>query len=261
MMGTASAQGELWSGSPRDWAKFQEPLFTPIYQAVLEAAGIGSGRRVLDVGCGSGLFCHLAAQRGAQVAGVDAAPGMIDIAKSLTPAGDFHVGEMEELPFGDDTFDLVAGFNSFQFAADPVNALRNAQRVAKPNGKISMAIWGVAQDCEAASVLKAQSSLLPPPPPGAPGPFALSEPGRLEALLLQAGLKAGPATNVDTPFTFSTMDAGCRAFMGSGPGSAALRLNSEEKVRATLGEALAPFKQPDGSYRLENKFKFVVASA
>lgn len=260
-MGTASAQGELWSGSPRDWAEFQEPLCTPLFNAVLDAAGVAAGQRVLDVGCGSGLFCHLAAQRGAQVAGVDAATGMLDIAKSRTPDGDFHIGEMEELQFGDDTFDLVAGFNSFQFAADPVNALRQAKRVAKPNGKVSMAIWGIAQDCQAASVLKAQARLLPPPPPGAPGPFALSERGRLEALLLQAGLKAGPAMNVDTPFTFATMDAGCRGFMASGPGMAAVRRNGEEKVRATLSEALAPFKQPDGSYRLENTFKFAIASA
>jgi SAM-dependent methyltransferase len=252
-------QGDVWSGSPHDWAELQEPLFTPIYEAVLKHANVRAGQRVLDVGCGSGLFCHVAAKLGAQVAGIDAAPKLIEIAKSRTPDGDFRVGEMEELPFADGLFDLVTGFNSFQFASDPANALRQAQRVAKPTGKIAMAVWGVARDCQAAAILKALGGILPPPPPGAPGPFALSEPGVLEDMLSRAGLTPDQSAEADTPFVFSNADTACRAFMASGPGVVALRRNGEEKVRDTLMPALTPFKKPDGSYRLENKFKFVLA--
>ena len=81
-MGTATVQGDLWSGNPRDWAEFQEPLFAPMYRAVLDRAGVGAGARVLDVGCGSGLFCSFAAQRGAAVAGIDAAEGLLAIARA-----------------------------------------------------------------------------------------------------------------------------------------------------------------------------------
>jgi SAM-dependent methyltransferase len=260
-MGTASMQGDVWSGSPHDWADLQEPLFKPVYQAVLTQAGVGAGQRVLDVGCGSGLFCHLAAERGAQVAGIDAAPKLIEIATSRTPSGDFRTGEMEELPFDDGVFDLVTGFNSFQFAADPANALRQAQRVAKPAGKIAMAVWGLARDCQAASILKALGGLLPPPPPGAPGPFALSEPGALEGLLTRAGLRPEQSADADTPFVFADADAACRAFIASGPGVVASRRHGADTVRATLLPALAPFQQADGSYRMENKFKFVLATA
>jgi SAM-dependent methyltransferase len=259
-VGTASTQGDVWSGSPDDWANLQEPLFIPIYEAVLKAAGVRAGQSVLDVGCGSGLFCHVAAKRDAKVAGIDAAPKLLDIAKSRTPSGDFHVGEMEELPFDNDLFDLVSGFNSFQFAADPANALRQAQRVAKPAGKISMAVWGLARDCQAASVLKAMSALLPPPPPGAPGPFALSEPGVLEGLLSDTGLTPELSEHVDTPFDFADSDSIYRAFAASGPGIVALRRHGEEKLRATIMPAMLPFERADGSYRLDNKFKFVLAS-
>jgi 2-polyprenyl-3-methyl-5-hydroxy-6-metoxy-1,4-benzoquinol methylase len=259
-VGTAIIQGDVWSGSPHDWAELQEPLFRPIYEAVLKQAGVRSRQCVLDVGCGSGLFCNVAAKHGAQVAGIDAAPGLIEVAKSRTPSGDFRVGEMEELPFDDGVFDLVTGFNSFQFASEPANALRQAQRVVKPTGKIAMAIWGRAQDCQAASVLKALSVILPPPPPGAPGPFALSEPGVVENMLLRAGLKPEQSAEADTPFVFSNDDTACRAFMASGPGILAIRRNGDEKVRATLMPAVAPFKKPDGSYRMENKFKFVIAA-
>jgi SAM-dependent methyltransferase len=258
-MGTAAAQGGLWSGNPRDWAELQEPQFAPLYGAVLDSVGIGAGTKVLDVGCGSGVFCSHAATRGAAVAGIDAAEGLLAIARERTPAGDFRVGEMEELPFADEGFDLVSGFNSFQFAADPVNALKQAKRVANPGGAVSIAVWGLAEDCQAAALLKAISNLLPPPPPGTPGPFALSEPGVMEDMLSKAGLKPGRAVNVDTPFEFSDDDAGYRAFAASGPGVRAIRAAGRDKLRAALLAALAPFKTASGKCYLDNTFRFVIA--
>jgi SAM-dependent methyltransferase len=258
-MGTAAVQGDLWNGNPRDWSELQEPLFTPMYRAVLDRAAIGDGAKVLDVGCGSGLFLSLAAKRGAAVSGLDAAGALLDIARQRTPGGDFRTGDMEELPFADGTFDLVTGFNSFQFAADPVNALKQARRVAKPTGKVTMAVWGAAQDCEAAAVVKAMGGMLPPPPPGTPGPFALSEPGVMEGMLSKAGLTPSTAEDVDTPFDFADEDAAYRAFAASGPGIRAIRFAGEDKLRAALLPALAPFRTKSGSYHLDNKFRFVVA--
>jgi len=258
-VGTAAVQGDLWSGSPCDWAEFQEPHFSPLYRAVLDSVGIGAGAKVLDVGCGSGLFCSHAAKRGAAVAGIDAAEGLLAIARERTPSGDFRTGEMEELPFADASFDLVSGFNSFQFAADPVNALRQARRVAKPGGAVSIAVWGLAKDCQAAAILKAMGSLLPPPPPGTPGPFALSEPGVMEDMLSKAGLKPGRAVDVDTPFEFKDDETAYRAMAASGPGIRAFRVAGGDKLRATLLATLAPFKTASGRCHLDNKFRFVIA--
>jgi SAM-dependent methyltransferase len=258
-MGTATVQGDLWNGNPRDWADLQEPLFAPMYQALLDRAAIGAGATVLDVGCGSGLFLSLAAKRGAAASGLDAAGALLDIARERTPGGDFRTGDMEELPFADGAFDLVTGFNSFQFAADPVNALKQAKRVAKPNGKVTMAVWGLAKDCQAAAVVKAMGSMLPPPPPGTPGPFALSESGVMEGMLSKAGLTPGKAEDIDTPFYFADEDGAYRAFAASGPGVRAIRLAGEDKLRAALLPALAPFKTKSGTYHLDNKFRFIVA--
>lgn len=258
-MGTAAVQGDLWSGDPRGWAELQEPMFAPMYRAVLDRTAIGAGAKVLDVGCGSGLFCLHAAQRGAAVAGIDAAEGLLAIARERTPGGDFRSGDMEELPFADDTFDLVSGFNSFQFAANSVNALKQAKRVTKPSGNVSMAVWGAAKNCQAAAVVKALGSMLPPPPPGTPGPFALSEPGVMEDMLSKAGLTPGKAEDVDTPFDFADEDTAYRAFAAAGPGIRAIRQAGEDKLRAVLLAALAPFKTKSGSLHLDNKFRFVVA--
>jgi ubiquinone/menaquinone biosynthesis C-methylase UbiE len=80
--------------------------------------------RLLDVGCGAGRFLQLAVERGASVAGIDATEPFIELARERVPDADLLVGEMEELPYPDEFFDVVTGFNAFQFAADPANALR-----------------------------------------------------------------------------------------------------------------------------------------
>lgn len=66
------------------------------------------------------------------------------------------------------------------------------------------------------------------------------------------------SAEADAPFVISNDEAACRALITSGPGILALRRNDEEKVRATLMPALPPFKKPDVSYRVGNKFRFVV---
>jgi ubiquinone/menaquinone biosynthesis C-methylase UbiE len=88
-----------------------------------EQAGIGTGTRVLDVGCGTGGFAEFAAARGAFVAGVDMDADRVNTARARVPAGDFAVAYMEQLPWTDGAFDVVVGFNAFQYALDVPAAL------------------------------------------------------------------------------------------------------------------------------------------
>jgi ubiquinone/menaquinone biosynthesis C-methylase UbiE len=80
----------------------------------------------------------MAADRGAIVAGVDAAGPLIEVAAERTPEGDFRVGDMETLPWPDDSFDIVTGFSSFQFADDKARALGEARRVSR--GQVAVVI-------------------------------------------------------------------------------------------------------------------------
>jgi ubiquinone/menaquinone biosynthesis C-methylase UbiE len=139
--GTAGLQGRLWSVNAGDWADLHEHYVQPAYVAALTALGIGAGTRLLDIGCGAGLALRLAADRGADVAGLDAAPGMLDCARRRVPGATLIEGELQTLPFADDSFGAVTGFNSFQYAADPVAALREAQRVTAPGGRILALVW------------------------------------------------------------------------------------------------------------------------
>jgi ubiquinone/menaquinone biosynthesis C-methylase UbiE len=259
--GSATVQGELWGTRARDWAETQEGVARPLFESVLRKTGIGKGARVLDVGCGAGLFCVLAAERGALVTGIDAAAEFIAIAKERVPQGDFRVGEMEVLPYEDKTFDVVTGFNSFQFAANPVNALREARRVAKPGAAVVTATWGKPERCEASAFLAALRPLLPPPPPGAPGPFALSADGALEALVEQAGLTARSVEEVECPFEYRDLESALRGFLSAGPAVKAIQISGEARVREAVATAIASFKLSSGGYRLENTFRFLISTA
>ncbi|HET8578726.1 MAG TPA: methyltransferase domain-containing protein [Methylomirabilota bacterium] len=234
-------------------------MIQPLYEAVIVRVGIGSGMRLLDIGCGAGLFCSMAARQGARVTGFDAAPALIAIARQRTPKGDFQVGEMEELPFPANTFDLVTGFNSFQFAADPLQALREARRVARPRAQIVIATWGRVEDCEAAGYLAALKALLPPAPPGAVGSFALSATGALEGLLRQAGLRPSVTEEIDCPWLYRDGAAALRGLMSAGPAVKAIQTSGEDRVKEAVLKAVAPFRTATGGYRLRNKFRYVVA--
>src|SRR6266508_1285942 len=129
--GSASRWGPLWGARPADWA-LSEDKQLPTYEAALGRTGLEPGWRVLDVGCGAGAFLRLVADCGGLSHGLDASEALIAFARTRLPDADLRAGEMEDLPWEDDTFDLVTGFNSFFFANDMVAALREAGRVAKP---------------------------------------------------------------------------------------------------------------------------------
>jgi SAM-dependent methyltransferase len=258
-MGSSKMQGELWSARAREWAELQEGSFRPLYEAAFAAAGVGRGWSVLDVGCGAGLALQIARARGATVSGLDAALGLAEIARHRCPGSDIRLGDSEELPFADASFDIVTGFNSFQYAADPVRALAEARRVTRPSGCVVIAVWGERERCQLAPYLAAVGRLVPPPPPGAPGPFALSAPGALEALAEKAGLKPEAAKTVTTAMRFPNEATALRGLLASGAVERAIRTSGEDMVRGGIAEAIRPGRQSDGSYAFSNEWRFLLS--
>jgi SAM-dependent methyltransferase len=257
-MGTAKIQGEIWGTRARDWAEVQEGVAIPLYEAVLSKTVIGEGTSVLDIGCGAGIFCEMAAKRGARVSGIDAAESLLAIAQERVSDGDFRTGEMEALPYANQTFDVVTGFSSFQFAASPVNALREASRVSR-TGTVVIAVFGKREESEAAAYIAALGSLLPPPPPGTPGPYALSADGALEALATEAGMIPGMVETVDCPWEYPDEKTALRGLLSSGPAIRAIQHRGEDVVRDVVLNVIAPFKTGSGGYRLRNNFRYMIA--
>lgn len=258
-MGSKAIQGELWGQQPKNWAEIQEQTGKAGYDYALDFLDLKTGDKLLDVGCGSGLFSSFASATGAEVTGIDASEKLIDEAKRRTKAADFLAGEMEELPFDHNTFDVVCGFNSFQYAANVKNALEEAGRVLKKQGKIVVMIWGNKEDCEAATYLKAVGSLLPPPPAGAPGPFALSENRLLENLLEESGFKIVDNADITSVWNYPDKDTALKGLISAGPVAKAIGHSGFEKVYNTVSEAVDPYVKDNGHVVYQNKFRIIIA--
>ena len=214
-MSTKQIQGKLWSVAPQYWSQHFEPYFIPMYKKVLGQLKLTEQTLLLDAGCGAGSFSSMAIQRGAQVIGVDAAPGLLKEARRRNPANNFLEEDLEALPFAGDSFDIVAGFNSFQYAGNFENALMEAKRVLKKNGRLVIGIWDMPELSEATTILKAIGSLLPPPPPGTPGPFALSEDGAIETILHNIGMKMDLQINCWVPAFLQQPFRWCQKLYGN----------------------------------------------
>jgi SAM-dependent methyltransferase len=259
--GSAAAEAALWGPRARDWADAMEWTFKPLYDEVFERIAVGPGVHLLDVGCGAGLALVIAAELGAAVTGIDATEALLAIARERLPGANLRAGEMEDLRYEDGAFDVVTGFNSFQYAVRPVAALREAKRVARKGGSVVVGVWGRPEETEAAAYLKALGGLLPPPPPGKPGPFALSAEGALAALAAEAGLEPVQEGAVPCPWEYPDLDTTLRGLLSAGPAVRAIKAAGEERVREAVAAAIEPYCLPSGGYRMENRFRYVIASA
>jgi SAM-dependent methyltransferase len=257
--GTAQANGPLWGSAARDWALIQEGQFRPGYEAVLDHCSVGIGTAYLDAGCGAGMAASLAAARGASVSGFDAADALLEIARERVPTGDFRTADLEAVPFADACFDVVTGFNAFQFAGDPVRALSEARRVARLGGRVVVMTWGDPDGMEAAAIVGALRPLLPAPPPGAAGPFALSDKARLRDFAEAAGLRPEDVVDVDSGWHYPDEATAVRGLGSSGVAARAKGLVGSDAVDEAHRVALAPFRQADGSYRIGASCRFLVA--
>jgi SAM-dependent methyltransferase len=259
-MGSGPRQAELWAPGARDWSDYNEPMCTPFYTAVLDATEVSDGTTLLDLGCGGGFALLLAAQRGAVTTGLDATQSLLDIAAERVPDATLVRGDLDEpLPFEEGTFDVVIAFNSVQYASDPVRVVKNMAHVTRPGGVVSFLVWGPPAECESGIMFRELGPLMPPAPAQAPGAVAWSEDGELERLASLAGLQPVAVRDVSNPLIYPDLATAVRTQLSSGPAQAAIQHSGLPLTRGALTRAFAASRKPDGSYRQENVFRFLLA--
>ncbi len=245
-----SAPDDPWSDVADDWGRYWGAFARPVWAPLLDAAGIGPGSRVLDVGCGSGELLEHLQDQGARPSGVDPAARMVELARARAAGADVRVCEIEDLPFDDGAFDAVLAVNAFQFAQDPDDALAEAARVLAPDGVVGLAGWAERSrnDLDAINVALAEADDEDPPEDG---PLRL--PGGLADVLREAGwtvLDSGVTPVVWTARGDTDLVRGI--LFGEGDATVA-------DLAPVVVEAAAPFRRPDGGYRLANAFRWAVA--
>jgi hypothetical protein len=119
--------------------------------------------------------------------------------------------------------------------------------------------WGEPAGMEAALILATLKPLLPPPPPGAPGPFALSDESTLRSFATDSGLNPGEILDVESPWYYPDLTTGLRGLKSSGVTIKAIEHSSEDAVDTAHTQALASFRQMDGSYVIGANFRCLIA--
>jgi SAM-dependent methyltransferase len=105
------------------------------YEWVLELAEPRAGSRLLDVACGAGTFLSLVADRGLEVVGIDVSPAAIELARNRLPEAELHVGDAEQLPFADSSFDLVTCLGSLEHFPSPERGAAEIARVMRADAR------------------------------------------------------------------------------------------------------------------------------
>jgi len=258
--GSGTRWGPLWGTRPADWA-LSEDQQTPTYEEALRRVDLKPGQLVLDVGCGVGAFLRLVADRRATPFGLDASQPLIDLARTRVPTANLRVGEMEALPYEDATFDLVTGFNSFFFADDIIAAIAEAGRVAKPGAAVLIQVWGPHERSDLETMKRIARPFMPARPTDAPAEPDYSAPGVLEQIVASAGLMPEQAFDVGWAFQFPDDDTLTRALTAPAGIAQLVGPEREPEYAQALIDGLAPYRRPDGSYRLHNEYRVVIARA
>ena len=238
-------------------------LIEPASRAVVEAAGVEAGERVLDVACGTGNAALAAAARGARVTGLDSAPRLLEVARGRQGGEDVEwvEGGAESLPFEDDAFDAVLSVFGVIFARDARRAAAELERVVRPGGRIVVTSW--IDRGPLAEVMRASRAAAPPPPPSdtpegpAPSPMNWGDPAALRDLL------AGALTTEEHAITFTA--ASPRAYVeeqfAHHPGWVGLRAAlPDDRVAALAAELegiLAAGNQDPDGLRIESPYLVV----
>ncbi|MGC4968231.1 class I SAM-dependent methyltransferase [Streptomyces globisporus] len=135
------AERRIWSGKAEAYAGTCARLCAHPAEPLLDAAEVGPGARVLDVGCGSGTVSAAAVARGASVYAADADPGMVAATRRAVPGVTAHIARLPELPYANDTFDAVVGNFVLNHVGRPLDALAELRRITRPGDRVAVTIW------------------------------------------------------------------------------------------------------------------------
>jgi len=176
-------QSVVWGTGP--YQNITETI-PDIHERVIEKLDPQPGVKWLDLACGTGAVAEQAAERGAEVTGVDLAPGLIETAKERAQERgldiDYQVGDCENLSFDDGMFDVVSSTCGVMFAPDHQATANELARVVKPGGRIGLANWTPAEKGLAA-IFRIMKPFQPTPPEGVGFPFAWGDEQHVKDLL------------------------------------------------------------------------------
>jgi len=193
---TLAELARLKQGARSTWAAGDYPAVArrqlwPVGQRLVDTVGIRPGEDVLDVACGTGNAALRAAQAGGTVTGVDLTPELFETGRRLAEdaqvAIDWVQGDAEELPFEDESFDVVLSTFGCMFAPRHRAAAHELARVLRPGGRLGITSW--TPEGGTGRLFRTVGPYLPPPSPLAEPPLLWGSEEHVESLFEGTGIE------------------------------------------------------------------------
>jgi SAM-dependent methyltransferase len=257
---------DTWGRMASGWERRREWLMeiTGLVNAwLVEKADPQPGQTVLDIAAGTGDLGFRVAERvgdEGRLISIDFAPEMLDVARRQGEARgltnvEFRVLDAENVDLEDDSVDAVVCRWGYMLMADPGAALRETRRVLRDGGPLAFAVWRTPDRNPWAAVpgmTLVQRGHIPPPQPGAPGIFAMGEPGRVRELVTAAGFAEPELEEITFDFRYPDSEDLWDAIVRlAGPLAQVIMALPEEEQEATrvaITENMASYRNDDGSY-------------
>ena len=244
-----------WDKAAEHYERFWAHALTPAQRRMLELAALRPGERVLDVACGTGLVTFPAAEAvGAQgaVLATDLSDEMVKALRAAAAArGLKHVRaermDAQHLSVGDGEFDAVLCALGLMYVPDPVAALREMKRVARPGARIVVGVWGARKNCGWAEIFPIVDKRVASEV--CPMFFQLGGEGVLEMTMQMAGFTRVRVERMSAPIRYANGEEACGAAFVAGPVALAYSRFSDEmkaEARAEYLESIAGFRDGEG---------------
>ena len=198
---------EAFSATAQAYTEVMVPALTPVAKEVVCRAALAPDDAVLDVGTGTGTAAALCTGAQRRVTGLDAAPGMLAVARRQHPGIDFVESDLRSMPFSDGSFDVVVSVHALLFVEDRIAGLREMRRVTSPRGRLSLSV---------------------------PGPPEVTPSAVFADLYREFGLDGRRDYPTEARLAGWAQDAGWTDVATSADGTTAIRLNGEDGVRRWL---------------------------
>ena len=231
-----------WTAAAMSYESVVGPLTAQSADATLDAAGVTAGCKVLDVCTGHGVLAHVATQRGAKVSALDFAETMIAAARRNVPTADCQLGDAQNLPYEDDTFDaVVCGFGLLH-VPEPDRALVEIHRVLRPGGRVALSVWQRPSQTNGfgvlLSALKAYGRFEVALPHG-PDVFQFGELKNMTEALKQGGFNEVDATTVIQTIDVETANGFVEAVLQGSVRMKSLLLAQDHAALTAINAAVA----------------------
>ena len=239
----------------------------PAASQVIRLAGLQSGERVLDLGCGTGNAALLAAGSGAQVTGVDPASRLLEVARARAASEHaditFVPGEAESIPAETASVDVILSVFAVIYAANPGGAAAEMACVLAPEGRLVLSAWipaGTMVEMGGVAAESVRQAIGAPPPPD---PFPWHDHAALTRLLAPYGFRVHVERHslaFTAPSAREFLDSTARTLP---PAVAVLgileRVGLAEKVRARFLEILEAANESHDAFQITSDY--IVAAA